>query len=262
MKCVSWSFSSAAILFAILSILFGEYAVADGLKKILTNVVSPTCAVTATTHLAKLGLDKWTWKKDIPLEGQNSWSGFDAASMSWATLRPSGSDAEIQIHPSIAGKTEEILKIEIANSPCKVASSPEISEILLRRSNLSKKPRIYYSWSTGMILSLEGMQDLVRLAEENSADLVFVADPNLDIPSIEKWKSKLKIKSDSVQPVWLRLEEEGLMARGIRKQYPSILLEAHGRIQSTAYPGHKPFEVWQKWFTQSERELKSKLDSK
>lgn len=199
---------------------------------------------------------------NLQLEGEKSWSGFDATSMSWATLKPSGSaNAEIQIHPS-SGQPEEAMKIEIVNTPCKVTVAQELNEILKRRANLSKKPRIYYSWSTGMILSLEGMQDLVRLAEENSAEIYFLADPKLDQTSIEKWKSKLNITSKSVKPNWLKLEEEGLKARGLQQQYPSILLEAHGKIQNTAYPGHKPFEVWQTWFKQSERELKNSVDSK
>ena len=262
LKSSVWNFNSAFIVSSILSVSIGESVLADGLKKILTNVVSPNCAVTATTHLAKFGLDKWTWKMNLQLEGERSWSGFDATSMSWATLRPSGSaNAEIQIHPS-SMQTEKALKIAIANTPCNVTETPNLNESLKRRTKLSKKPRIYYSWSTGMILSLEGMQNLVRLAEENSAELYFVADPKLDQTSIEKWKSKLNVNSTSIQPNWLKLEEEGLKARGLQRQYPSVLLEAHGKIQNTAYPGHKPFEVWQQWFKQSERELKNSMDSK
>ncbi len=233
-------------------------AAASELKKALTNFVSPACSGVAMTSLSKIGIDKWIWRKDFQIEGTKTWSAFDTTSMNWATLKAKEpGNAEINIHPST-----ESSQIEIVNSPCKVTIAPGLAEALKEAAKLSKKPRIYYSWSTGMILSLEGMRDLVRLAEQNSAELIFVADPKMDPTSIDSWKNKLDISNSATRPVWQSLDQQGLLARGLRRQYPSVLLEAHGKIQSIAYPGHKPLEVWQQWFKKSERELKNSLESK
>lgn len=239
---------------AVLSILIPlslNAANAADLKTALSKVIAPKCAATVVSRMSAVKPNRWIWRQDLVIEGAVQWTGLDTESLAWATLTPNGSDqAQIEIFVGT-----EKYKIQISSSPCDLKEPSGLKEAFATQASLSQKPKIYYSWSTGMILSLEGMRDVVKLADESSAELVLLSDPKLDERSLESWKEKIKLETGTAKVSWQRLENQGLMARGIRLQYPSILLESNGRIQATAYPGHKPLAVWQTWLKTSERAL-------
>lgn len=226
-------------------------------RDVLVKITSPKCGASLLKSLADYQFDRWTWRQEPGIAGQNTFTGYALDSFVWADAnQTTEGNAEITVH---AGSANASIRFNTAT--CRPEPASNTTTLLRGAAKPPSERTLYYSWSSGMILSLEGMSEILQVAKATDSKVVFLSDAKLVGNDLKKWRSEIEKKIQSRDMKWLSLSEtsneevSGLLARGIRLHYPSILIAENGSIQPFSFPGHKPIESWKSWIETTSAEF-------
>jgi hypothetical protein len=224
------------------------------------------CRKAIESALGKLGIHRWTWKPAPKIGAVQMWSAFDLKTLNWLQIQATTNGSKLKSTRILHSNESAAGVIQVADQgkcdPQLNASLDSLFDILNNQPPVGNVNTLFYSYSAAMPLSIEGLSSILEIAEKKKFEIVFLADRNM--PAEEQRKVQNEILRDHVDQVakvpisWKTLEHPGYMYRGLDRQFPSILASIDGRLQSDAYAGHKPKEVWMKWLSASLSEAKGR----
>lgn len=233
---------------------------------VLENISPTECRNQLSIALTDLNLHRWDWQSAPTIGSVQTWNAFDRKSLNWIQIQTTTGNAELRSSRIIYSDNDRSEAVEISNSrDCLFDADKFVRTLKDARKNqsgLKSGNTLYYSYSTAMPLSVEGMVSILEIANDLKFEVVFLADRNMPSEQQSQVQKDLLAEHQSliskVAVQWASLDQTGYMYRGLSRQFPSVLASINGQLQSDAYSGHKPKTVWKKWLTDSASEAKGK----
>ena len=104
----------------------------------------------------------------------------------------------------------------------------------LRRTLAQESRVLFYTFSTAMPLSVEGLQEIRNAAADLRASVVFLADP------LSPAKDLAKLSAEENLSVTIRLQKSAILKDlGIQLHYPSVVVSNNHRVVGPPIQGYK-----------------------
>ena len=190
---------------------------------------SPVLAGNCRKEVAKLiknwqGLGKWYKRSDSLSVGSTKKFGewiLHYIEKSGITLTKASENKEIKVH--FSSECKKSIKVIQKKSPASRSGDREL------RRRIGKSKGVIYLWSSHMPLSVKGIPNIKKAAEELNLKLIILQDVNSNV------KANLKLPEKYTQ----KIESFELKMRNAYLHFPTVLVFHKGTIRSKIKYGYE-----------------------